>query len=217
MIGEVSRSLLAAVAAAVTILASAAPARAGTALELVRIAQAHEQASQDDIAVDRYMDALAIDSTCEEAYLGLGGLRERRGDLREAERVYSVALEHVPSLRLARVARARLRRARGANAAAAEDMLTGAEDDVAALRTLASWYGEDGQAPAQLAVWRRLMARAEATQDASLRREARTMVRALLILVGSADPAAYPPDAAASPHDDRTVRRAMRLVARRAQ
>jgi len=196
-------------------LSHAGEARAAsTALELVRLAHAHEQARQEDLALRRYMEALSLDPTCEEAYLGLGNLRARRGDLREAERVYSVALEHVPQLRAARTARAYVRRVLGANAEAIQDLLTDAGDDVSALRVLATWYGEDGQTPAQLAVWRRITARAEITQDATLFHEARTMVRALVILVGTADPAASP--LLTGPGDrDRGVRRTVSMVARR--
>jgi tetratricopeptide (TPR) repeat protein len=174
-------------------LAVAPPARASSALELVRIARAHEASREEDLALRRYTEALALDPTCDEAYLGLGRLRARRGDLREAERVYNVALEHRPGLRAARLGRAYVRRALGARAEAVDDLLDGAEDDPAALRVLAGWYGEEGQTPAQLAVWRRIAGQAQASHDAALLHEARTMVRALLILVGPADPAAQPP------------------------
>lgn len=184
----------AAVAALVALLLANGDAHGSSAHELVRIAHAHEQAHQDELALRRYTEALSLDPTCEEAYLGLGSLRARRGDLREAERVYSVALEHFPQLRPARVARAYVRRALGAHDEAVHDLLTGMEDDTATLRILASWYGQDGQTPAQLAVWRRIVARAEASHDATLLHEARTMVRALVILVGTADPAASPPE-----------------------
>jgi tetratricopeptide (TPR) repeat protein len=189
-------------------LVVATPASASSALELVRVARAHEAAREDDLAVRRYMEALALDPICEEAYLGLGGLRARRGDLREAERVYSVAIEHVPSLRAARLGRAYVRRALGARAEAIDDLLAGGEDEPAAMRVLAGWYGEEGQTPAQLAVWRRIVARAETT-DAVLLHEARTMVRALLILVGPADPAATPAT------DERGVRRLVASLARK--
>lgn len=179
-----------------------------SALELVRIARAHESSHQEDLAVRRYMEALSLDPTCEEAYLGLGNLRARLGDLREAERVYSLALEHLPGLRAARVARANVRRGLGARAEAIDDLLGGSEEDPSALRILASWYGEDGQTPAQLGVWRRILGRAEATHDPTLLHEARTMIRALLIIVGPADPAASPPD-------DRGVRRLVATLARR--
>jgi tetratricopeptide (TPR) repeat protein len=190
------------------VLLTASAASASTALDLVKLARAHEAAHEDDLALRRYMDALSLDSSCEEAYLGLGSLRTRRGDLYEAERVYSVALERMPQLRPARVSRAYVRRALGAHALAVEDLLAGLEDDVATLRILATWYGEDGQTPAQLAVWRRISARAEATQDVALVQEARTMVRALVILVGPADPAASPPE-------DRGLRHTFGVLARR--
>ena len=102
--------------ALVLLLLAATPAQASSALDLVDIARAHEAAHEDDLAVRRYTEAIALDATCEEAYIGLGRLRARRGDLREAERVYNVALEHVPQLRAARVGRAYVRRALGARA-----------------------------------------------------------------------------------------------------
>lgn len=190
-------------------LGSSAAASASSATELVRMARAHETAREEDLALRRYTEALSLDPTCEEAYLGLGRLRARRGDLREAERVYNVALEHLPGLRAARVGRAYVRRALGARAEAIDDLLGGGEEDPAALRVLASWYAEEGQTPAQLAVWRRIVGRAEATQDALLLHEARTMVRALVILVGPADPAAAPAT------DDKSFRKLAAVLARR--
>jgi tetratricopeptide (TPR) repeat protein len=191
------------------VLLAATPARASSALDLVEIARAHEAAHEEDLALRRYTEAISLDPTCEEAYLGLGRLRARRGDLREAERVYNLALEHLPQLRAARVGRAYVRRALGARTEAMDDLLTGAEDDPAALRILAGWYGEEGQTPAQLAVWRRILARAEATQDATLLHEARNTVRALVILVGPADPAASPATG------DKTFRRFVATLARK--
>lgn len=208
---RVSGPLRAALSAVVLagMLGATAPASASTAIELVKSARAHEAAHEDDLALRRYTDAISLDPTCEEAYLGLGQLRSRRGDLREAERVYNVAIEHLPALRAARVGRAYVRRALGARKEAIEDLLSGAEEDPAALRVLAGWYGEEGQTPAQLALWRRIVARAESTQDAVLLHEARTTVRALLILVGPADPAAYPAT------DDKTFRKFLATLARK--
>jgi tetratricopeptide (TPR) repeat protein len=194
---------------ALALLLGAGRAEASSALELVRIARAHELAHEDEVALRRYMEALSLDPTCEEAYLGLGALRARRGDLREAERVYSLALEHLPGLRPALVARAYVRRALGQHDDAVRDLLLGgAAEDPATLRVLATWHGEDGQVPAQLATWRRIAARAEMSRDPLLLREARTMVRALVILVGPADPASAPPDA-------RGVRRLAATIAQR--
>ncbi|MDB4942874.1 MAG: hypothetical protein JWP97_2408 [Labilithrix sp.] len=173
-------------------VARSSTARASSAEELVREARAHETAREDDLAIRRYMEALSLDPTEEDGYLGLGRLRARHGDLREAERVYSVALEHVPASRAARLERAHVRRALGFRADAESDLLARGDEDVASLRVLASWYGEDGLVPAQLAIWRRIAARAEASADPVLLHEARAQVRALLVVVGPADPAASP-------------------------
>lgn len=189
------RSIVRVVATAAALVAMSGPASASSALDLVRAARAHEHAARHDLAVRRYMDALSIDPVCQEAYLGLGSLRARLGDLREAERVYSVALARLPQLREARLARAYVRRALGATPEATEDLFAGL-DERRALEVLATWHGEDGHRPAQLAVWRKLAAHAKAARDARREREARTMVRALVLLVGSADPAASPADAA---------------------
>lgn len=202
------RAALASVVIAMSMATSGA-ASGSSALELVRAARAHEAAKDEDLAVRRYMEALALDPICDEAYLGLGSLRARQGNLREAERVYSLALEHLPALRAARLGRAYVRRALGARAEAVDDSLMGGDEDPAAMRVLAGWYGEEGQTPAQLSVWRRIAARAEATADAVLLHEARTTVRALLILVGPADPAAAPAT------EDRGVRRLVATLARK--
>ncbi|HSO36763.1 MAG TPA: tetratricopeptide repeat protein [Labilithrix sp.] len=207
-LGSPGRAALAAILIAACV-ATSTPASASSALELVRAARAHEAAKEEDLAVRRYMEALALDPTCDEAYLGLGSLRSRQGDLREAERVYSLAIEHLPGLRAARLGRAYVRRALGARTEAVDDLLMGGDEDPAAMRILAGWYGEEGQTPAQLAVWRRIAARAEATADAVLLHEAKTTIRALLILVGPADPAATPAT------EDRGVRRLVATLARR--
>ncbi len=167
------------------------PAQASSATDLVESARQHEQAHEEDVALRRYNDALSLDASCEAAYLGLGALRARRGDLREAERVYSVALEHRPDSKASRTARAFVRRALGANDDAIADLFADGES-AESLRTLARWRGEDGQVPAQLAAWRRIAAFADTSHDANLSREARAMVKALVLLVGPADPAAAP-------------------------
>ncbi|MGO8995812.1 MAG: hypothetical protein ACLQVI_21075 [Polyangiaceae bacterium] len=163
----------------------------------MRQAQEHEARHDDFVAISRYMEALSLEPTLGEAYLGLGALRLRRGDAREAERVYSVALARVPALSSARAGRAEARWALGHRAEAEEDLEAYARtsDDAGALRELAGWYAEESQAPAQLATWRRIRTLAEAHGDAPLEHEARTMVRALQILVGGADPVAKPTDA----------------------
>jgi tetratricopeptide (TPR) repeat protein len=164
--------------------------------ELVRQARAHEAAHEDDVALRRYTDALAEDRTSADAWLGLGALRMKVGEPAEAERVYDTALAQVPTLRLALQGRARARWAIGRHGDAEDDLeaFASLEGDTTALRELAGWFGEDGRTPAQLGIWRRLLASARESSDAALEREARKMVRALVILVGGADPAASPVD-----------------------
>jgi tetratricopeptide (TPR) repeat protein len=185
-------------------------AAASSADELVRQARAHEAVHEDDVAVRRYMEALSVDPTSGDAWMGLGALRMKLGDPTEAERVYAAALEHVPGLHVALRGRAHAlwAMARRHEAEDALDAYATLADDVGALRELADWYAIEGRTPAQLAAWRRLLARAARGPDAEGTREARRMVRALVILVDGADPAASPPQA------DGT-RRALAAIARR--
>ncbi len=205
-----SGSRVFAVLALVTAAFSARNASASSADELVRQARAHEAAHEDDVALRRYTDALAEDRTSADAWLGLGALRMKVGEPAEAERVYDTALAQMPTLRLALRGRARARWALGRHVEAEDDLEAYAalESDTAALRELAGWFGEDGRTPAQLATWRRLLAVARDASDASVEREARKMVRALVILVDGSDPAS-------SPIDPDTTRRALARIAAR--
>ena len=175
-------------------LASASRAPAGSSGdELVRQARAHEAAHEDDVAVRRYMEALGLEPRHEQAWLGLGALRLRMGEALEAERVYDAALLRVPTLSRAVEGRAHARWAQGRHADAEADLesyarTTGGAD---ALRELAGWYGIDGRLPAQLATWRRVLA---LSADEAAAHEARTTVKALVLLVGDADPASSPVD-----------------------
>jgi tetratricopeptide (TPR) repeat protein len=187
------------------------PSWASSSDELLRMARAHEAAGRDDVAIRRYTEALALDPTLGAAYLGLAAVRAKHGDAREAERVLSVALEHVPSLREALAARARVRWAIGDHDGAIADLEAYASgtDDATPLRELAGWYGADRRTPAQLAVWRRILALGLKNGDAALVREARTMVRALQIVVAPADPVI-------APNDPTEPRRTIAAVAKRA-
>jgi tetratricopeptide (TPR) repeat protein len=190
--------------------AGGSAAAASSADELVRQARAHEAAHEDDVAVRRYMEALSVDPTSGDAWMGLGGLRMKLGDPKEAERVYAAALEHVPALHAALRGRAHALWAleRRHDAEDALDAYATLANDAAALRELAEWYASEGRTPAQLATWRRLLERAARGADVEGAREARRMVRALVILVDRADPAAAPvqPD---------PTRRALAAIARR--
>jgi tetratricopeptide (TPR) repeat protein len=183
----------------------------GTVRDLVREARELEAAHEEDRAIRRYSDALALDPTYAAAYLGLADLRARRGDTREAERVYSVALEHIPALQVALVGRARVRRVLGEAREGDHDLerYLSHEEDLSEMRELAGWYGEEGRVPAQLGMWRRLYATAlRVGAEVAVVREARAVVRALQLLVGEADPVV-------SPGGVDPVRRGLAAMARR--
>jgi tetratricopeptide (TPR) repeat protein len=200
-------------AAGLAVALSPRRAQASTvAEELVREARAHEAAHEDDLALRRYADALALDPTLADAYLGLGALRFRLGDAREAEQVYAMALSHLPGLAAAKLARARVRRTLGEvrDADADLDAYVTATNDPAAFRELAGWYGEEARPLAQLAVWRRLRVVAERT-GGSVLAEARVTVRALELIVGPVDPVRRPPGESRAS----AVRRGMARMERR--
>ncbi|MGA2450394.1 MAG: tetratricopeptide repeat protein [Polyangiaceae bacterium] len=179
--------------------------------ELVRQAQAHELANEPDTAARRYTEALSIDPSDASAWLGLAALRLKLDDAGEAERVYTAALEHVPTLAQALAGRARARWQLGRHRAAEIDMdrYAAATDDATATRELSEWYAYDGRLPAQLALWRRMLATAMERADGRGAREARTMVLALSVLVDGADPAT-------APADPDSTRLALAAIARRA-
>jgi tetratricopeptide (TPR) repeat protein len=168
-------------------------ASASTCQELVREARSHEAAREDDVAVRRYTEAIALDGTCEGAYAGLATLRTRQGDGREAERVASMALAHLPAFRWARVLLARAIWIQGRREEAEhvlDAFIETAPSDEArlAIRELSDWYASEGKAPAQLRVWRRYHSIAEQQGDVAAQKEARTMVLALMSIVAEADP-----------------------------
>jgi len=221
------------------LVAGSARAQASGAGELVREAHAREATGEDEVALRLYTDALTLDPTCGEGYLGLGALRMRLGDAREAERVFSVSLAHVPALNGAYLGRARARRAIGRAPEAAADLETYAnkEDDPRALRELARWYGEDHRPLAELATWRRVLtlttgvakgealtsgvAKGEAPTsgvakgEPLLATEARTMIRALQIVVQPADPVTSSGASGGGSIDRDPVRAAIARIARR--
>jgi tetratricopeptide (TPR) repeat protein len=173
------------------LLVSSGALGASSVSELVREAREHEALHEDDVAVRRYSEALALDPTCSDAYLGLGALRLRLGDPREAERVFSIALSHVPDLRSALVLRARARRALGTLALADSDLeaYTQENADAAVLHELAGWYAAEGNTLAQLEVWRRLLALAERDPvDRASWKDAALTVHGLEYLVSWIDP-----------------------------
>ena len=182
----------------VLLLAGRSGATSVACVELVRQGRAQEAAGFHERALARYDEAIRIDSSCAAGYLALGELRGSSGDWQQSERVLSAALERFPDLFTARLARGRAWRALGHMAAAEADaigVVERARDDalvVDALRELARWYDIDQARPAQLAIWRRLRSNAVQSGAVSLEREAHAMERALVTIVGAADPVTSP-------------------------
>jgi tetratricopeptide (TPR) repeat protein len=172
----------------------------------VRQAQVHETRHEEDLAARRYTEAIVLDATDRSAYLGLGALRLRRGDAREAEVVYDVALARLPDFPAALLGRAEARWTAGEHLDAEQDLeaYAAATGDERIYGQLASWYSTDGRYPAELALYRRLLASDHADGKTA------ALVRALAILVGPADPVTQP-----SSRD--ATRRGLAHIARRAR
>jgi len=193
-----TRHLSVALVAAVMATLRPATGRADPAVDLLAEARAEEARHHDDVAIARYHEAVSLDPTLEDAYLGLAALRVRLGDLREADRVHSLALARIPGFARARRARADVRRKLGLRVEATADLAAYAEatDDADAFSQLVTWYSEDGFFPKALAIARRLRERARQRNDDKVTRDARALVRALESVVGEADPVVAPPRSA---------------------
>ncbi len=161
-------------------------------------------------ALHEYTESIGIDSTLGDAYLKLGALRERMGDQREAELVYSEAVRLTDTRSKALMQRSHLRRAAGLGAQALSDLEYAVELDPsrAALEELARDYVELHAWAAALAVFRRIAADALETGNGAALETAHLEVRALRVLAAETDPGQEPPPK----HD--WVSRALRIIAR---
>lgn len=139
-------------------------------------------------------EAVRLDPSFGEPLLAIAGLRERSGDPREAERVYTEALRLPEARARALAGRARTRRALGSTEEAFLDLEASValEPTRQGLRELADWYIERRAWPAALVAWRRIQALAELGQ-AQDQREARVRVHALTLLAGESDPVSSEP------------------------
>lgn len=211
------RSALALLVVAAVFVASGA-ARAEPSWATVQAAemtrQGRDNAARGEASVSarRYLDAIAFDPTYAPAYLALGELHEATGDPAEAERAYSVGIDHVPGWTAGLRARARLRARLGRRLEAVRDLEAAASsspEDGALLVELEEAYVASGALPPALAVARRRAALAAASPDRGAAQDARVRVRALALLVGDVDPVA------AGERDRGLVRSALARLARR--
>ncbi len=154
--------------------------------------RALELEARTDIAqaLREYTEAIAIDSTLGDAYVRLGALRERMGDAREAELVYSEAVRLGDSRARALLQRSRLHRAAGRSAQALSDLEVSVELDPnpEALAELAHHYVEAHAWSAALAAYRRIAGSALESGDNASLASARLEVRALRVLAAETDP-----------------------------
>jgi tetratricopeptide (TPR) repeat protein len=165
-------------------------------LALTHFEHAEELERRGDIAqaLSEYNESLAIDSTLGVAYLRLGSLRERMGDAREAELVYSQAVRLGDTRARALLLRSHLYRAAGQRALALRDLEAAVqlEADRPALEELAQHYVEAHAFSAALFTFRRILASAEQSGDSAALESARLEVRALRVLAAEADPTTAP-------------------------
>jgi len=167
-------------------------AHASSVTELVESARRAEAVHEEDVAARRYTEALSLDGTAVDGWMGLGALRERQGDVREAERVYATCLTRLPGHLPARLAHAETLHALGRTADAIAEIDIVARVEPKERRRIAAWYTEDGLYPAALATWRTVLTRATEDGDAATATEARAMVKALVLFAKPLDPAAFP-------------------------
>jgi tetratricopeptide (TPR) repeat protein len=171
----------------------------------------HERRGDIAQALREYTETIAIDSTLGEAYSRLGALRERLGDPREAELVYSEGVRLGDSRARALLDRSHLHRAAGQRALALRDLEASVELDPngPALQELAQHYVEAQAWSAALATCRRIANAALQSGDSAALETARLEVRALRVLAAETDPSTQH----AKKHD--WVGRALISIARR--
>jgi tetratricopeptide (TPR) repeat protein len=161
-------------------------------LALTHFERAAELERRGDIAqaLREYSESLAVDSTLGEAYLRLGALRERMGDPREAELIYSAAVRLGDTRARALLQRAHLYRAAGRSELERRDLEAAAdlEQSRPALEELARHYIEAHAFSAALFTFRRILASAEQRGDSAELESARLEVRALRVLAAESDP-----------------------------
>ncbi|GAC1352376.1 MAG: hypothetical protein NVS3B20_10600 [Polyangiales bacterium] len=164
---------------------------------LVRQGREHEANGDSLTAIKRYTDALFLDPAAEEAYLALGSVREKQGDLAEAEVVYSLGSKNVSSSSEVVLGRGRVRRLRGQLSEAANDVSlamrmigrVSSRTEVAALQEWILLKQNQKELAAELGGWRRLLVVARTLADVALTKDASLKVRALGVFLGDIDPA----------------------------
>ena len=182
------------------------------ARSLVAQGESEERAGRPERATQFYVDALALDPTMGRAYLLLGQRREREGDTREAERVFTAGTEHVPGFAEVVAARGRLLWRTGRRNEGLADLATAASmspGEAPLWEELAGWSVEQGRFVQALTLYRRFRRIVEASGDAAATARARLQIKALSALSAEGDLLRASHPAAGS------TRRAIEAIARR--
>jgi tetratricopeptide (TPR) repeat protein len=161
------------------------------ARELTAAGEEAQRTGHGDVAVQRFRQAIDVDPTFGQAYLNLGALRVGEGDLVEAERTYSAALEHIAGFSEGFVARASVRRRQGKRDGVVSDLesaLSFAPTDTKIALDLVQAAIATGNLPLALGAARRAWRIANTVDDAPSARDARITIRALELLVEDIDP-----------------------------
>jgi tetratricopeptide (TPR) repeat protein len=141
------------------------------------------------LALAELNEAIRFDPSFGDAFLELARLRERIGDLAEAERVYDQAAR-LPAVRAeALFGRARVVKARGHDDEAFRDLEASVElqPQRRSLALLAEWYVQRRAWPAALVAWRRVLASYDGEPGPD-RDRVRVRVQALVLLAAESDP-----------------------------
>ena len=150
--------------AAGVVLGTASDVRAETnwatlqAIEMTRQGSEHAARGDGSVGVRRFLEAIAFDPTYAPAYLALGELHEASGDPAEAERAYSMGIDHVGRWAGGLRARAKLRARSSRLTEAIADLEAAADvepEDAALLLELEEAYVANRALVAALAVARR--------------------------------------------------------------
>jgi tetratricopeptide (TPR) repeat protein len=192
-------SLAALVSAFVVASLTPSPSRADpTSSAKLLVAQGRERftAGDDLTAMTRFFEAIEMDPSNVDGYLGLADVRLKRGELSEAESLDSLAISRAPTAAKAWLARGRVRRRLDRRDAASVDLGVALAESIEPtplraeiLRDVASLERALGRPASELGAWRMLRATAEALGDEATAKEASIQSRALGLYLGDLDPA----------------------------
>jgi tetratricopeptide (TPR) repeat protein len=142
-------------------------------------------------ALGKYLEAIGLDATNEQAYLKAGAVHQKLGNYHEAQRVYLAGQTYIVPFLEAQIALARMFRAQGLQLLARRTMLQAFEDGhqhTPALSELISWKVQDGAWLEALVLSRKLLLVFQQRQQIQDVSRLRKRVKALSLLASDLDP-----------------------------